>query len=90
MHHSIPYSSHIDIRTSFLVTGSAVVGLSFVLSAMQWCIVPVISKRNTNESNTKYAKGGNAAVVSNLDTFEFHVTDTLDSGNGLCNEQCAW
>jgi L-aspartate oxidase len=83
----IPYFSHMDIRTDFLVIGSGVAGLSFALKAAQLGKVLIITKRNKDESNTKYAQGGIAAVVSNMDTFESHVADTLDAGDGLCNEE---
>jgi L-aspartate oxidase len=75
-----------DIRTDFLVIGSGVAGLSFALKAAQLGKVWVITKRAKDESNTKYAQGGIAAVISKLDTFEKHVADTLDAGDGLCNE----
>ncbi len=75
-----------DLRTDFLVIGSGVAGLSFALKAASLGKVLILTKRNKDESNTKYAQGGIAAVVSNMDTFEKHVADTLDAGDGLCNE----
>ena len=46
-----------------------------------------MTKANRDESNTKYAQGG-IAVVSDFvkDEFEKHVADTLDAGDGLCDE----
>ncbi len=82
-----PYFRKMDTRTDFLVIGSGVAGLSFALKAADKGKVLVITKKNKDESNTKYAQGGIAAVVSNLDTFEKHVADTLDAGDGLCNEE---
>ncbi len=75
-----------DLRTDFLVIGSGVAGLSFALKAASLGKVLIITKKTKEESNTKYAQGGIAAVVSNMDTFESHVADTLDAGDGLCNE----
>lgn len=75
-----------DVRTDFLVIGSGVAGLSFALKAADLGKVLVITKKNKEESNTRYAQGGIAAVVSNMDTFESHVADTLDAGDGLCKE----
>ena len=75
-----------DIRTDFLVIGSGVAGLSFALKAASLGKVMVVTKARKEESNTKYAQGGIAAVVSNMDTFERHVADTLDAGDGLCKE----
>lgn len=82
-----PYLSRMDKRVDFLVIGSGVAGLSFALKAAALGKVLVITKKNKDESNTKYAQGGIAAVVSNMDTFESHVADTLDAGDGLCNEE---
>ncbi|MCB9236054.1 MAG: L-aspartate oxidase [Bacteroidia bacterium] len=75
------------LETDFLVIGSGVAGLSFALKAAALGKVLVITKANKDESNTKYAQGGIAAVVSGLDTFDKHVADTLDAGDGLCNEE---
>jgi len=75
-----------DVRTDFLVIGSGVAGLSFALKAASLGEVLVLTKANKEEANTSYAQGGIAAVVSNLDTFESHVADTLDAGDGLCKE----
>lgn len=74
------------MRTDFLVIGSGVAGLSFALKAAALGKVLILTKANKDESNTKYAQGGIAAVVSNMDTFEKHVADTLDAGDGLCRE----
>lgn len=76
-----------DVRTDFLVIGSGVAGLSFALKAASLGKVMVVTKAHKEESNTKYAQGGIAAVVSNMDTFEKHVADTLDAGDGLCKEE---
>jgi L-aspartate oxidase len=76
-----------EARTDFLVIGSGVAGLSFALKAAALGKVLIITKKTKDESNTKYAQGGIAAVVSNMDTFEKHVADTLDAGDGLCNEE---
>jgi L-aspartate oxidase len=75
-----------DLRTDFLVIGSGVAGLSFALKAADLGKVLILTKENKDESNTKYAQGGIAAVVSNMDSFEKHVADTLDAGDGLCRE----
>lgn len=75
-----------DARTDFLVIGSGVAGLSFALKAASLGKVLVITKANKDESNTKYAQGGIAGVMSEIDSFEKHIDDTLIAGDGLCKE----
>ena len=69
--------------TDFLVIGSGVAGLSFALEASEHGSVIVVSKRDAEESNTKWAQGGIAAVLDATDTFEAHVEDTLIAGASL-------
>jgi L-aspartate oxidase len=75
-----------QIKTDFLVIGSGIAGLSFALKAAQKGKVILITKSNQDESNTKYAQGGIAAVWHGTDSFEKHVQDTLVAGAGLCDE----
>lgn len=74
------------IKTDFLVIGSGVAGLSFALKAANLGKVLVVTKCEMEESNTKYAQGGIAAVMADWDTVESHVADTLDAGDGLCDQ----
>jgi L-aspartate oxidase len=70
-------------RFDFLVLGGGVAGLSFALQAARHGSVAVLTKRERYESNTQYAQGGIASVLSPTDTFEAHVQDTLVAGAGL-------
>ena len=74
-------------ETDFLVIGSGVAGLSFALKAANFGSVSVLSKNNLEETNTKYAQGGIAAVMSPPDSFEKHIRDTILVGDGLCDEE---
>lgn len=76
------------IKTDFLVLGSGIAGLTFAIKAAQMHPdrrVLVLTKTDTGESNTRYAQGGVAAVWNTeKDTYEKHIADTLDAGDGLC------
>ena len=74
------------VESDFLVIGSGLAGLSFALQAAKHGRVTIVTKRDIAESATKYAQGGIAAVVSNEDTIDAHVEDTLTAGAGLCAE----
>jgi len=77
-----------DLKLDFdyLVIGSGLAGLSTALHLADSGSVALITKRNIDESNTKYAQGGVACVLDKADSFEEHVTDTLNAGAALCDE----
>jgi L-aspartate oxidase len=73
-------------RTDFLVIGSGIAGLTFALKAVEYGKVTIVTKAKLEDTNTRYAQGGIAAVFSEPDNFEKHINDTLIAGGGLCNE----
>lgn len=73
-------------KTDFLVIGSGIAGLYFALKAADHGKVLVVTKASEDESNTKYAQGGIAAVTDPADSLEKHISDTLVAGDGLCDE----
>ncbi|HEX2977425.1 MAG TPA: L-aspartate oxidase [Bacteroidales bacterium] len=73
-------------RTDFLVIGSGIAGLSFALKAAKYGKVTIVTKSTLDDTNTKYAQGGIAAVFSEPDNFEKHINDTLIAGGGICDE----
>ncbi len=76
-----------SLKTDFLVIGSGIAGLSYALKVAEHGSVFLITKSNEDESNTKYAQGGIAAVWHEADSIEKHVQDTLVAGAGLCDEE---
>jgi len=71
-----------------VIVGSGIAGLSFALKVAQaGNSVAILTKKDKAESNTNYAQGGIAAVTSAGDDLEKHVTDTLEAGDGLCDQQ---
>ena len=70
-------------RFDFLVIGGGAAGLTFALRAAKHGTVAVLTKRTRDESNTKWAQGGIAAVLDPTDNFEAHVRDTFEAGVGL-------
>jgi L-aspartate oxidase len=70
----------------YLVLGSGIAGLFFALKVAPHGTVAIVTKKSSAESNSNYAQGGIAAVMSREDTFDLHVRDTLAAGAGLCRE----
>ncbi|MDQ6785205.1 MAG: L-aspartate oxidase [Acidobacteriota bacterium] len=77
-----------SIETDFVVIGSGIAGLrSAIELAKSGARVTVLTKDKTQESNTEYAQGGVAVVLSDDDNAELHEEDTLIAGAGLCDEE---
>lgn len=70
-------------KVDFLVIGSGIAGLSFSLKMAEKGKVLIITKSDKDESNTKYAQGGIAAVWYEGDSYEKHIKDTIVAGAGI-------
>ncbi|HEC90130.1 MAG TPA: FAD-dependent oxidoreductase, partial [Alphaproteobacteria bacterium] len=70
-----------------LIIGSGAAGLSLALTIGERATCAVISKGPLQEGSTYYAQGGIAAVLDEKDSIDSHVADTLDAGDGLCDER---
>ncbi|MBN1912375.1 MAG: L-aspartate oxidase [Pirellulales bacterium] len=69
-----------------LVIGGGLAGLRAALSVPPELSVLVIAKDDLSQSNSAYAQGGIAGVLSPDDRLEDHVADTIAAGGGLCDE----
>ena len=76
------------LETDFIVIGSGIAGLRAAIELSQGgANVTVLTKARTADSNTEWAQGGVAVVLSDDDNAELHEEDTLFAGAGLCDEE---
>jgi L-aspartate oxidase len=78
----------------FIVIGSGIAGLSYTVKVAQHfedLQIPVkialITKTIAEETNTKYAQGGIAAVWDTEDSFDKHIQDTLVAGDFISDPE---
>lgn len=74
-------------RSDFIVVGSGIAGLRAAVALAEAGRVAVLTKDRVTESNTEYAQGGVAVVLSDDDAIELHYQDTIDAGAGLCDPE---
>src|SRR5579862_1932791 len=70
--------------TDILVIGAGIAGLRAALEVPENLGVLVVTKDAIQQSNSSWAQGGIASVLSPEDRFENHIEDTLTAGAGLC------
>jgi L-aspartate oxidase len=74
-------------KTDFIVVGSGIAGLRAAVALAPHGRVTVLTKDRITESNTEYAQGGVAVVLSDDDTIDLHFQDTIEAGAGLCDRE---
>ncbi len=76
----VRYSSY-DV----LVVGGGIAGLTAAVGAANRWNVGLITKSTLDQTTTFLAQGGIAAAMSERDSAELHLEDTLVAGVGLCD-----
>lgn len=74
-------------KVDFLVIGTGIAGLSYALKVASYGKVCIVTKRESEESATRYAQGGIAAVMYTPDTYEKHIRDTMIAGDDLSDPE---
>ncbi len=78
-------------KSDVLIIGTGVAGCSTAIYLAQQnpdVSITMITKNKANYTNTSYAQGGIAAVWDLVnDSFQKHIDDTLDAGDGLCDPE---
>jgi len=78
------------MKVDFLIVGSGIAGLFTAIKVAEKNAdksILVLTKAHKEETNTKYAQGGVAAVWNtDTDNYDKHIADTLDAGDGLCKK----
>jgi L-aspartate oxidase len=69
-----------------LIIGSGLAGLTLALNLAQSKKVCLVTKQALLDSASGWAQGGIAAALSEEDSPDAHIRDTLAAGAGLCDE----
>jgi L-aspartate oxidase len=80
---NIDTASAQQLFTDVLVIGGGIAGLRAAIEAGASCNVILICKDSLQESNTWNAQGGICSVLGPDDTFQSHISDTLNAGCGI-------
>ncbi|GIW79563.1 MAG: L-aspartate oxidase [Gemmatales bacterium] len=73
--------------TDILVIGAGIAGLRAALEVPESLQVLVVTKDEIRQSSSAFAQGGIAGVMSEEDSFQNHIEDTLQAGAGLCDRK---
>lgn len=77
----------ITYQHDVLIIGGGAAGLSLALRIADQCSVAIITKGPSKDGSTYYAQGGMSAVLSNEDSFQSHIEDTLNVGGSLSDKE---
>lgn len=82
-----PLTNIEQTATDVVVVGTGIAGLYTALILAEQHRVIILSKASLEDSNTQWAQGGIAAVISESDSAELHRKDTMIAGAGLCSRE---
>ena len=68
-----------------IVIGAGAAGLMTSLELPGNLNVLLLNRNTSKVSSSRWAQGGIASVVRSDDSFELHIEDTLNAGDGLCD-----
>jgi L-aspartate oxidase len=69
----------------YVVIGSGIAGLSAARYLGDHGSTLIVTKGAIREGSTHYAQGGIAVALAPSDTPDYHLVDTLNAGDGLCD-----
>ena len=76
-------------NTDILIVGSGIAGLSTALMLPSQTSITLITKASSDNCSTSWAQGGIASVLSETDSFEKHINDTVQNGGGIVDKDVA-
>ncbi len=74
-------------QSDVVVVGGGMAGLYAALSVDKRYSVTLVIKGDLSGGSSYLAQGGICCVISDSDSFESHISDTLRAGAGHCDEQ---
>ncbi len=79
------FGSSAEYQFDVLIIGCGAAGLSLALKLPDTLSIGLCVKGDLKQSSTYLAQGGISAVVSDEDSLESHIDDTINTGAGLCD-----
>ena len=70
-----------------IVIGAGAAGLMASLELPENLNVLLLNRNTSKISSSRWAQGGIASVIRSDDSFELHIKDTLNAGDGLCDRK---